>query len=361
MKNDLISVIVLVYNNAKYVRKCLNSILKQTYENLEVIVINDGSTDRSIKIINQMASKDKRITVIDRENRGTYQSRLEGYKLAKGKFIMYVDSDDYIEKNMIEIMYGYMLEYKTDVVQCQYKILKNNKIEIPRSILNRNVLMDIDSLEPQFFDLLYKTLRCNQIWKQLIRKSKMKNISKINRNLIYGEDLACNLKIYKEMKSILFIPDELYVYNINNDGIARKKEEYLVRRKLEDAMFVYYELYSSIKEFDVKDKKFYKKLVAAKMFYYLMLFSSELISCTKSNKHEIIDYLNTISKDKRIKEFRKIIEGEDLEILYEEIKRSRKLDIKGCRLLIEDKIPKLYNYNKFFYNPIKNIYHKIKK
>lgn len=231
MKSELISIIVLVYNTEQYITKCLNSILKQTYDNLEIIVINDGSTDKSSSKINRIAARDKRIKVIERENKGTYLSRLEGYKKAKGKYIIYVDSDDWISKDMVEIMYRNMKETKADIVRCQYKRYENDNVTIPKNILNRNVLMDIEHLEPQFFDLLYTTNHCNTICKQLMKKSIMKNIGSIEENLNFCEDLACNLKIYQEMKSILFLPDELYVYNYNHSYKARKSSVEEIKKK----------------------------------------------------------------------------------------------------------------------------------
>jgi len=98
--NDLISVIIPVYNTEKYIENCLRGVLGQTYENIEVIVINDGSTDNSLKIINKI--KDKRLKIIDRENSGAAYSRQQGVKMAKGKYIIFVDADDYIKPAYIE-------------------------------------------------------------------------------------------------------------------------------------------------------------------------------------------------------------------------------------------------------------------
>ena len=125
MKSELISIIVLVYNTEQYVNKCLNSILNQTYDNLEIIVINDGSTDKSSNKINRLAKKDNRIKVIERENRGRYLSRLEGYKNAKGKYILFVDGDDWIDKRTVEVMHDAIKESKADVVRCQYRKYEN--------------------------------------------------------------------------------------------------------------------------------------------------------------------------------------------------------------------------------------------
>lgn len=357
MKSDLISVIVLVCNSETYIKKCITSILKQTYQNLEIIIVNNKSNDNSMKIVKRICSKENRMTIIG----DCKQPIIDGYKASNGKFVMYVDSDDFLEKDMIETMYKHILQYKTDVVSCQYKIMKNNTIDTPKNILNRNVIMDLDHLEPQFFDLLYKTFHCHPIWKQLIRRSKMKNLSRIKQEFTYGENLICNLKIYKEMKSILFIPDELYIYNVDNEQNLEVKDEKVIKKQLEDAIFIYYELYQSIKDFGVKDKKYYKKMVAAKMFYYFMIFASHLIFYSKEKKLDIIYYLNTLSEDKRIKELRKVIEEEDINLLYEDMKCSKKMDIKGCKFIIHDQIPELYQYDKWLYNFSKKIFQIVKK
>lgn len=353
MKTDLISVITLVYNTEDYVKKCLNSILKQTYDNLEIIAINDGSIDKSSKIIEKLAETDKRIKIINRENKGRYLSRLEGYKLAKGKYIIYIDSDDWINKDMIELMYKNIKETKADVVRCQYKKFENDSITVPKNILNRNVLMDVEHLEPQFFDLLYKTNYCNTICKQLMKRSVMKDINKIEEDLDYCEDLACNLKIYKNMKSILFMPDELYVYNTEHsykNNILTKDD---VNKKIQDTIYVYYNLYLSTKEFEIKNKKEYRKFAAMRMIEKLSILLCSLIKITY--KKEFAHYFNSILEDDKVKEILKELENENIESICLDIKHMSKRDIKNCEYLISRKINQFYSYNSIILNPFKLI------
>lgn len=104
LNESLVSVIVPVYNAEKYLKKCMESILKQTYENIELILINDGSIDKSLDICNQFSKRDRRIRVIDKDNSGVSDTRNLGIMLAKGKYLCFVDSDDYIEENYIEKM-----------------------------------------------------------------------------------------------------------------------------------------------------------------------------------------------------------------------------------------------------------------
>lgn len=351
MKSELISIIVLVYNTEQYVNKCLKSILNQTYDNLEVIVINDGSTDRSSKKINAIASRDKRIKLIERENKGRYLSRLEGYKKAKGKYIIYIDGDDWIKKDTIERMYDAIKESKADVVRCQYQKYINNHIITPKSFLNRNVLMDIEHLEPQFFDLLYKTNYCNTICKQLMKKSVMKDIKDVEKELNYCEDLACNLKIYQNMKSILFMPDELYIYNLNHSYKRKRLKQADVIKKIEDTIYVYYDLYMSTKTFDIKNKKEYKKVAAIRMIEKLSFLIGDLLK-TGISKKEFIEYLNKVTDNKKVKAIYKELNNEDVSDIYKDVRvyDLTKRVKKNSDYLLNKKFNQLYNYNKIFLN-----------
>ncbi len=350
MKNgELISIIVLVYNTEQYITKCLNSILKQTYEKIEVIVINDGSTDKSSQKINRIAARDKRVKVIERENRGTYQSRLDGVKKAKGKYIMFVDSDDWILKDMVQTMYDRLKEYETDVVRCQYRKYTKDNIMIPKTNLNRNVLMDVEHLEPQFFDLLYRSNYCNTICKQLIKKELLENITEIEENLNYCEDLACNLKIYQNMKSILFIPEELYVYNINHSYRTRKKNIEEIKEKVNNTIYTYYDLFLSTRKFSMKDRKNYRKIAAMRMIEKLSILFSDLTK-TELSKKEIISYFDEIMEDKRVQEIEKVLSMEKISSICNEIKQMNKIKIKACDLLLNRKLNQLYNYDKMIYN-----------
>lgn len=353
MKSELISIIVLVYNTEQYVIKCLNSILNQTYKNIEVIVVNDGSTDKSSQKINRLSLKDDRIKIVERENKGRYLSRLEGYKNAKGKYILYVDSDDWIAKDTVELMYNALKENDADVVRCQYKKFQNDAIIVPKSALNRNVLMDVESFEPQFFDLLYKTNYCNTICKQLMKKSVMKNINKIEERLNYSEDLACNIEIYKEIKSILFMPDELYIYNLNHSYKTRKVQVDEVTKKIEDAIYVYYNLYLSTKEFNIKNKKDYKNIASMRMIEKLSILLTDLIK-TGISKTEFVTFTELLIENEKVKEIFEVLSNTDIDSILLELKHLSKRNIKNIELLLNKKISQIYTYNKFSLEMFKN-------
>lgn len=127
MEKERISVIVAVYNVEKYLSKCIESILNQTYKNLEIILIDDGSSDKSGDICDSYAKQDSRIKVIHRENKGIAYTRNEGLDTAKGDYITFVDSDDYIHPQMYELMMRKLREQNADVVACDYLELPENE------------------------------------------------------------------------------------------------------------------------------------------------------------------------------------------------------------------------------------------
>ena len=117
-----VSVVIPVYNTQKYLDQCLGSILFQTYRNLEIICVNDGSTDNSLAILQKYAKFDKRIKIIDQKNMGISPARNEGMKVATGEFIIFFDSDDFFDSTMIEEMVMKAEEYDADIAVCSYSV-----------------------------------------------------------------------------------------------------------------------------------------------------------------------------------------------------------------------------------------------
>ena len=114
--SPLVSIVVPMYNQRRHLDDCLMSITCQTYKNIEVIVVNDGSTDDSPLMAKKWAARDDRVKVIDKQNAGAILARLDGYRIAKGDFIAFVDSDDLLPKNAIDILAGHIVEKNVDLV-----------------------------------------------------------------------------------------------------------------------------------------------------------------------------------------------------------------------------------------------------
>ena len=139
---DLISIIVAVYNAKWYLEKCVNSLINQTYRNLEIILVDDGSTDNSGEICDDFQKKDERIKVIHKENGGHADARNAGIKASKGNYIFFVDNDDYIDSDLIECLYKRAKQCNAEIVACGYikETYYSNKIEYAKE----NYIADSD-------------------------------------------------------------------------------------------------------------------------------------------------------------------------------------------------------------------------
>lgn len=163
----MISIIVPIYNVQKYIRRCIESILTQTYRNLEIILVDDGSTDACPQICDEYAVEDSRIKVIHKENGGLSDARNAGIEIATGEYIGFVDSDDYILPQMYEILYKACLDYDVAIAMCGRKVIdENGKILKDEFCTNTNSLLSakeaveslltFDKCDPAAWDKLYK-------------------------------------------------------------------------------------------------------------------------------------------------------------------------------------------------------------
>lgn len=218
--NKLVSLIIPVYNNKFFLNKCIESVLNQTYKNIEVILINDGSSDGSGHICDVYAEKDKRIKVIHQENQGVSVARNKGLDKASGTFIQFVDSDDYIEDKMTEILVTEMNE-NIDVTMCGYKSIHRDKDGKIRST-NSNVYKESHISKESFskkFGIYFKDMFINFIWNKLYRVDIIKNNNVyFDSDIGWGEDLIFNLDYLEHCNNISIIKDSLYSYVEYNDA-----------------------------------------------------------------------------------------------------------------------------------------------
>lgn len=220
----LISVITPVYNVEKYLTKCIESILNQTLSNIEIIAIDDGSSDDSGRILDEFAKVDKRLMVIHTENRGVSEARNEGLKHVRGEFIGFVDSDDWIDTEMYEFMYKYAIEKSIDIVMCAYirefinhSKVKNMGIEDGKIIgkfeIHNNFLRKmIGPLSGEAF--ITENLDMHSvIWNKIYRTSLLKNIYFDSlKDIGSCEDLLFNLKAFYRAEKVLYIDRPYYHY-----------------------------------------------------------------------------------------------------------------------------------------------------
>ena len=208
----MISVIVPVYNCEENLGRCVQSILNQSETHIEVILVNDGSTDRSPEICNKYAEEDTRVRVIHQENGGVSKARNAGIQAAKGEYIQFVDSDDYLEKDMCKRMIEVMEEQQSDLVISgfHHHYLGRDIIKCPRENLTSPV--EMKRLGNTFLEL-YQQGFLNMPWNKLYKKEKI--AEQFPEHLSLGEDLLFNLSYLKQLKNtekVSLISSPLYHY-----------------------------------------------------------------------------------------------------------------------------------------------------
>ena len=212
MRKPLVSVLIPVYNVESYLERCLDSILSQTLKNIEVICVNDGSTDNSLAILEKYKEKDKRIVIISKENGGLPSARNAGIDAARGKYVGFVDSDDFIEPQMYRVMTRAAEENHSDIVICGANIFP----EKPRA--NKwlyDTLSPLKRVYKEFMpEVIFQSVDTTPfLWRTLIRKSLIDSGEyRLDEAIHIGEDKAFQCKIYPAAQGITVLPDKLYNY-----------------------------------------------------------------------------------------------------------------------------------------------------
>lgn len=212
MSKPLISIIIPAYNIEKYIERCIQSVINQTYENLEIIIINDGSTDNTAMIINKYSLLDKRIVPIHKENGGVSTARSAGLKIAKGEYIGFVDGDDYIEAEMFESLMNNMMKYKADISHCGYKMIFPDERE---DLYYGTGKLVIQTQEDGLKDLLRGDFVEPGLWNKLYHRSIVEGYDKSNLwddDVKINEDLLMNYIFFKKAKQSVYEDVTFYHY-----------------------------------------------------------------------------------------------------------------------------------------------------
>ena len=231
--NYLVSIIVPVYNVEKYLEECLDSLIKQTYTNIEIIAVNDGSPDGSRAILEKFKNIDSRITVIDKPNGGISSARNAGLKICKGDFIMFVDSDDYISHEMTEKMLAAALEDDSDIVKCGFCRFNESGVFSKEAFDKKEIIQNKNEILKYF--VYSKGIKLIPVWNGLYRKRIAKDIEFIEGCI--NEDIyATGLYYYKSTK-LTILPKEYYYYrdnptSVQNTVYEKRIDELITRAAL---------------------------------------------------------------------------------------------------------------------------------
>lgn len=292
---DKISVIVTSYNCRNEIARCIESIERQTYKNLEIIVIDDGSTDGTERVINKLFGKDPRVRFIQKKNGGVSSARNLGLKYASGEYITFVDGDDSLEKDMYEVLYTAIHYYNAEIAHCSYNRIQDNKKKPIISdgkvhVQNRN-----EALRCLIGGYLFVGSSCNKLYK----KNLLEDIT-FDTDIIINEDVKMNFEVFRKSNSIVFLDFPKYNYHIRQSSATNTVKD---MRKINDGLKVSKYIFE-----ECKDSKELKSVAAERYMYslicaYRMLLNISTDKISKNQyKNEIVNlYKSTPFKNRRIR------------------------------------------------------------
>lgn len=221
--NELISIIVPIHNGEKTLENCVETIIKQTYYNIEILLIDDGSSDKTMEICQKLQEKDKRIRYFYKENSGVSSTRNYGIDKSKGKYIAFVDCDDTIDEDYIFLMYKVAKEQDVDVVRCKAKRITKKSHNIHENLFGfENKKINKEQIDKFIMHIIVPKESINAYcWVLLIKKEC---IVKFNTDLYFMEDTEFTIRLLKNINSIYFLDEELYLYNYNEKSASKNKE-----------------------------------------------------------------------------------------------------------------------------------------
>ena len=220
-----VSILIPVYNVSKFLPRCLDSCINQTLKDIEVVCVNDGSTDESLSVLEKYAKQDKRIVIVNKENGGLPSARNAGMNNAKGEYVFFLDGDDYIDTKACEILYKKAKEENSSVVIFGAQIVPESK----------NTPWFENTLVPQ--EKKYSILKIKQflsepfmfpfLWRDFVLRSRIEDNSfRLDEEIIIGEDTAFQFKILPLATNVVSIRDKLYFYDLSRDNSLTNNKKY---------------------------------------------------------------------------------------------------------------------------------------
>jgi glycosyltransferase involved in cell wall biosynthesis len=262
--NPFLSIIVPIYKVEQYLHQCIDSILAQTFLDYELILVNDGSPDNCPQICDEYAKLNNRIKVIHKENGGLVSARKAGLKEARGVYVGYVDSDDWIEENMFELLCRAAMEYKTDIVLCDVlhsypdREIKSNQIIAP-GYYDKNKLVNKVYPIMLYSGVFYKFGLYPAVWNKIFKKDILeKNQYNVNDIIQMGEDAACTYPCLLDANSIFVLENKyLYHYRQTESSMTRKYDEKYLERVVVLNNVLVENLENKKKVYDLSEQLYY--------------------------------------------------------------------------------------------------------
>lgn len=219
MKNPKISVIIPVYNIEAYIAQCIESVINQTYKKLEIILVDDGSTDSSGDICDKYASQDNRISVIHKKNGGLSDARNVAIDKASGNYILFIDGDDYIHHYTIEVLVSTARQYNSEVTTCGYSYVFDDSIVDLSEALEKSQPL-VFTVEMAIENLMYQKNTTTSAWGKLYKKELFSSGVRYPKSAIC-EDLPTTYKLFAKANTLAILSNPLYLYRQRKGSIIQ--------------------------------------------------------------------------------------------------------------------------------------------
>lgn len=307
-----ISVVIPVYNVEKYLSECLDSVIYQTYKNLQIILVDDGSTDSSGKICDEYAEKDDRITVVHQSNAGAGAAKNTGLKLIDGDYFSIIDSDDYIELDMYEKMVNSLEKYNSDIAQCLFRnVFVNDSFDRKYKIKGNypKVLTSKKFLSELLYDWKY-AIFANKVFKTSLLKEIRFPVGRKIDDEFFTYKLVCNAK------KVVNIDNILYNYRMRKTSVMNENN---TDRLIYDRIDCFIERYNYVSDIYPSLKKKYN----LKLYDDLLYFKD-----SAKNNGKILSLINNFSRKKSNgfdKLYQKIMNNK---LVFEELNKSNKCEFE---------------------------------
>lgn len=286
----MISIIVPIYNSQKYLEKCIESLINQTYRDIEIILVNDGSSDKSLDICRQYELKDERVKVISQNNQGTPKARKAGVDAAKGEYIIFCDSDDYMENNAVETLYLYGEKNRCDIVVGNYNRVYGKVKRRVKQFVEEQIIMHDEYMEKYYTSFFGVQLFQWSLWGRLYKSAllKDKNVSFYPNDgykLLVGEDLYLSIQIYPMANIIGIIDKRIYNYRQGSGGTGKYNSNYM-----KDYKYTYYIRKEFISKYKLPDR--YKLLMNVESVNVFRSITEQAILSGKLTKEDVLNFIN---------------------------------------------------------------------
>jgi glycosyltransferase involved in cell wall biosynthesis len=279
-ENPALSIIVPVYNSEKTITQCLDSILAQTFQNFECILVNDGSTDKSPAICDEYAQKDNRIKVLHKPNEGVSAARNDGIKVACGEYIAFVDSDDTIHTEMYEHLYNNIITRNCDVICCGF------------TYKNKNYLLSNEYYQGSRPGIIYALDNADLfgvVWNKLYKSKIIKeNDIKFPHGCSFGEDFIFSLKYFSFINNAYCIGEIFYFHTDYDTSLTKKRPEF------EQSLFRFNNASQIICTLEETNDKKFKNFILARDFIFTVFLIRNLYIPIQLPKRKRIDLLSGI-------------------------------------------------------------------